>query len=36
VHQASNTHSWPVNIPVVLGHEFGGTVAALGRDVRGV
>jgi L-iditol 2-dehydrogenase len=36
VHQANNTHSWPVNIPVVLGHEFGGTVAALGRDVRGV
>ncbi len=35
VHQANNTHSWPVNIPVVLGHEFCGTVAALGRDVRG-
>jgi alcohol dehydrogenase/L-iditol 2-dehydrogenase len=34
--QAHNTHSWPVNIPVVLGHEFGGTIAALGRDVRGV
>ena len=27
VHQAYNTHSWPVNMPVVLGHEFGGTVA---------
>src|SRR5690349_20264467 len=36
VHQANNTHSWPVNIPVVLGHEFGGTVAARGREVRGV
>jgi L-iditol 2-dehydrogenase len=36
IHQAHNTHSWPVNIPVVLGHEFGGTIAALGRDVRGV
>jgi L-iditol 2-dehydrogenase len=36
IHQAHNTHSWPVNIPVVLGHEFGGTVAAVGRDVRGV
>jgi L-iditol 2-dehydrogenase len=36
VHQANNTHSWPVNIPVVLGHEFGGTVAARGRDVRGI
>ena len=35
VHQAHNTHSWDVNIPVVLGHEFGGTVAQLGPGVRG-
>jgi alcohol dehydrogenase/L-iditol 2-dehydrogenase len=35
VHQAHNTHSWPVNVPVVLGHEFGGTVAGVGRSVRG-
>ena len=35
VHQAHNTHSWPVNVPVVLGHEFGGTVARAGRSVRG-
>lgn len=35
IHQAHNTHSWPVNVPVVLGHEFGGTVAKLGRGVRG-
>ena len=35
VHQSRNTHSWPVNIPVVLGHEFSGTVAALGRGVTG-
>src|SRR5918999_1399860 len=35
VHQAYNTHSWPVNIPVVLGHEFAGTVAKVGRWVRG-
>ena len=35
VHQAWNTHSWPVNIPVVLGHEFGGTIARLGRAVHG-
>lgn len=34
VHQAYGTHSWPVNIPVALGHEFGGTVAAAGRDVK--
>src|SRR5437868_5396901 len=33
VHQAYNTHSWPVNVPVVLGHEFGGTVAKAGRAV---
>ena len=35
VHQARNTHSWPVNVPVVLGHEFGGTVAQVGSGVRG-
>jgi len=35
VHQAHNTHSWAVNVPVVLGHEFGGTVARLGPGVRG-
>jgi alcohol dehydrogenase/L-iditol 2-dehydrogenase len=35
VHQAHNTHSWKVNVPVVLGHEFAGTVAELGRGVRG-
>ena len=33
VHQAYNTHSWPVNVPVVLGHEFAGTVARAGRAV---
>ena len=35
VHQTWNTHSWPVNVPVVLGHEFGGTLAQVGRAVRG-
>jgi alcohol dehydrogenase/L-iditol 2-dehydrogenase len=35
VHQAHNTHSWAVNVPVVLGHEFGGTVARVGPGVRG-
>ncbi len=34
VHQAYNTHSWPVNVPVVLGHEFAGTVAKAGRGVN--
>ena len=36
VHQAWATNSWPVNVPVTLGHEFGGTVAAAGRDVKSV
>jgi alcohol dehydrogenase/L-iditol 2-dehydrogenase len=35
VHQARNTQSWPVDVPVVLGHEFTGTVAQVGRRVRG-
>jgi alcohol dehydrogenase/L-iditol 2-dehydrogenase len=35
VHQSRNTQSWPVAVPVVLGHEFGGTVAQVGRAVRG-
>ena len=36
VHQFSNTQSWQVNVPVVLGHEFCGTVASAGRSVRGL
>jgi L-iditol 2-dehydrogenase len=35
VHQSRNVHSWPVDVPVVLGHEFCGTVAQVGRAVRG-
>jgi L-iditol 2-dehydrogenase len=35
VHQSRNTQSWPVDIPVVLGHEFGGTVAQVGARARG-
>ena len=35
VHQSRNTQSWPVRVPVVLGHEFGGTVAQVGKGVRG-
>src|SRR5260370_21645692 len=34
VHQAYNTHSWPVNVPVTRGHESGGTVAKAGRAVK--
>jgi alcohol dehydrogenase/L-iditol 2-dehydrogenase len=35
LHQWTGSHSWPVNYPVVLGHEFGGQIAALGANVRG-
>ncbi|MDP4581547.1 MAG: zinc-binding dehydrogenase [Saprospiraceae bacterium] len=33
LHQWTADHSWPVNYPVVLGHEFGGIIAALGKNV---
>ena len=35
LHQWTGTHSWRVNYPVVLGHEFAGTVAEVGSKVRG-
>ena len=35
LHQWTAEHSWPVNSPVVLGHEFAGVVAELGERVRG-
>lgn len=35
LHQWTGQHSWPVNYPVVLGHEFGGRIAELGTGVRG-
>ncbi len=35
LHQWHGSHSWPVNYPVVLGHEFGGRIAELGSAVRG-
>lgn len=35
VHQYYNTHSWPVNVPVILGHEFSGVVVQVGSEVRG-
>lgn len=34
LHQWTSDHSWPVNYPVVLGHEFGGHIAALGSRVK--
>lgn len=35
LHQWTADHSWPVNYPVVLGHEFGGQIAMLGKRVVG-
>jgi L-iditol 2-dehydrogenase len=34
LHQWTADHSWTVNYPVVLGHEFSGTIAELGTDVQ--
>ncbi|HET9824921.1 MAG TPA: alcohol dehydrogenase catalytic domain-containing protein, partial [Chitinophagaceae bacterium] len=33
LHQWNAEHSWPVNYPIVLGHEFGGIIAELGSWV---
>ncbi|NND07892.1 MAG: zinc-binding dehydrogenase [Saprospiraceae bacterium] len=33
LHQWTSQHSWRVNYPVVLGHEFGGRIAKLGKGV---
>ena len=35
VHQYHNTQSWSVRVPVILGHEFCGEIAALGKAVKG-
>lgn len=35
LHQWTADHSWPVNYPVVLGHEFGGHIVEVGREVSG-
>lgn len=35
LHQWTSQHSWPVNYPVVLGHEFGGSIVELGSEVKG-
>jgi L-iditol 2-dehydrogenase len=34
IHQALGQQSWKVNYPVVLGHEFGGVIAQVGKNVR--
>lgn len=35
LHQWIGAHSWPVNYPVVLGHEFAGTISDVGSRVTG-
>lgn len=35
LHQWTADHSWPVNYPVVLGHEFSGVVREVGAAVQG-
>lgn len=35
LHQWRGSHSWPVNYPCILGHEFAGTVARTGAGVTG-
>lgn len=35
LHQWTGEHSWPVNYPVVLGHEFAGYIHSVGKDVVG-
>jgi L-iditol 2-dehydrogenase len=35
LHQWHASHSWAVNYPVTLGHEFCGVVAQVGKKVRG-
>ena len=35
LHQWTADHSWPVNYPVVLGHEFGGHIVKTGKLVKG-
>ncbi len=35
LHQWTADHSWPVNYPVILGHEFGGVIAQTGERATG-
>ncbi len=35
LHQWTASHSWPVNYPVILGHEFGGVIVETGKQVKG-
>ena len=35
LHQWRGSHSWPVNYPCILGHEFAGTILRTGSGVSG-
>lgn len=35
LHMWQCMHSWPVNYPVILGHEFGGVIRETGERVKG-
>ena len=35
LHQWTADHSWPVNYPIVLGHEFGGHIVETGKRITG-
>ncbi len=35
IHQAYERHRRKLNYPVILGHEFGGVIAQVGKNVRG-
>ena len=35
LHQWTADHSWPVNYPVILGHEFGGIIVETGQNAAG-
>ncbi|MEX2172062.1 MAG: zinc-binding dehydrogenase [Pirellulales bacterium] len=35
LHQWTGTHSWAVNYPVILGHEFAGSIREVGSAVQG-
>ncbi|MGB2733132.1 MAG: alcohol dehydrogenase catalytic domain-containing protein, partial [Saprospiraceae bacterium] len=35
LHQWTSDHSWHVNYPIILGHEFGGHIIQVGDQVVG-
>src|ERR1700748_2736228 len=35
IHLAYGQHKGKINYPVILGHEFGGVIAKIGKEVRG-